>query len=70
MNWIWDEAEMTMRKQVGTFIKTASLYAAEHIPLCKVGGGYMFIHHLLLEYFASLDTPPTPDAARAKEEGH
>jgi hypothetical protein len=32
--------------------------AAEHILLCKVGGGYIFVHRLLLEYFASLDTTP------------
>lgn len=30
-------------------------YAAEHLLLRKVGGGYMFMHRLLLEYFASLD---------------
>ena len=30
-------------------------YAAERIFLRKVGGGYIFIHRLLLEYFASLD---------------
>ena len=28
-------------------------YATERILLCKVGGGYIFIHRLLLEYFAS-----------------
>ena len=28
--------------------------AAKRILLCKVGGGYMFVHRLLLEYFASL----------------
>ncbi len=27
-------------------------FAAERALLCKVGGGYLFIHHLLLEYFA------------------
>jgi eukaryotic-like serine/threonine-protein kinase len=32
-------------------------YAAEHILLRKVGGGYIFIHRLLQDYFASLDTP-------------
>ena len=32
-------------------------YAAEHILLYKVGGGYIFMHHLLLDYFASLDAP-------------
>ncbi len=29
-------------------------YTAEHILLRKVGGGYIFVHRLLLEYFASL----------------
>lgn len=42
--------------------------AAERILLRKVGGGYIFVHRLLLEYFASLDTTPTPDAARAKRD--
>jgi hypothetical protein len=38
-------------------------FASERILLRKVGGGYIFIHRLLLEYFASLDTmsPPKPD---------
>jgi serine/threonine protein kinase len=31
-------------------------HAAERILLRKVGGGYMFVHRLLLEYFATLDT--------------
>jgi len=30
--------------------------SANHILLRKVGGGYVFIHRLLMEYFASLDT--------------
>jgi hypothetical protein len=34
-------------------------FAAEHLVLRKLGGGYMFSHHLLLEYFASLHTTPT-----------
>ncbi len=29
-------------------------YAAERIFLRKVGGGYIFVHRLLLEYFAEL----------------
>ncbi len=29
-------------------------YAAERLFLRKVGGGYIFVHRLLLEYFASL----------------
>jgi hypothetical protein len=32
-------------------------YTAERILLSKVGGGYIFVHRLLLEYFASLVTP-------------
>jgi len=30
--------------------------------LRKVGGGYIFVHRLLLEYFASLDTTSTSEA--------
>jgi eukaryotic-like serine/threonine-protein kinase len=33
-------------------------YAVERILLIKVGGGYIFIHRLLLDYFADLETPP------------
>lgn len=33
-------------------------YAAERILLRKVGGGYIFTHRLLLEYFASLPESP------------
>jgi hypothetical protein len=29
--------------------------AAERLLLRKVGGGYIFVHRLLLEYFASLE---------------
>jgi len=32
-------------------------YAAERIFLRKVGGGYIFIHRLLLEYFAAPHPP-------------
>src|SRR5207248_4074953 len=42
-------------------------YAAERILLGKVGGGYIFVHRLLLEYFASLDT--TPPSESTKEQG-
>jgi eukaryotic-like serine/threonine-protein kinase len=31
-------------------------YASEQVLLRKVGGGYIFVHRLLLEYFAALDT--------------
>jgi hypothetical protein len=30
-------------------------YAAERILLRKVGGGYIFVHRMLLDYFASLE---------------
>jgi hypothetical protein len=32
-------------------------YAAERILLRKVGGGYIFVHRLLLDYFAAEDSP-------------
>jgi hypothetical protein len=35
-------------------------YAAERILLRKAGGGYIFVHRLLLEYFASLETKQSP----------
>jgi hypothetical protein len=33
-------------------------YAADHILLQKVGGGYRFVHVLLRDYFADLDADP------------
>jgi len=42
-------------------------YAAERILLRKVGGGYIFIHRLLLEYFAAQNFMPTP--TRVAERG-
>lgn len=36
-------------------------HAADLIFLRKVGGGYIFVHRLLMEYFASLESP-TPTA--------
>ena len=42
--------------------------AAEHILLRKVGGSYIFVHRLLLEYFASLDTTPPLAEARAQKQ--
>lgn len=35
--------------------------AAEWILLRKVGGGYLFVHRLLLDYFANLETEPGSD---------
>jgi len=40
-------------------------YAAERILLRKVGGGYIFIHRLLLDYFASLETISAPEESPA-----
>jgi hypothetical protein len=34
-------------------------YAAKRVLLRKVGGGYIFVHRLLLEHFAALD-PESP----------
>jgi hypothetical protein len=31
-------------------------HASEHMFLRKVGGGYIFVHRLLLEHFAALDS--------------
>jgi len=38
-------------------------YAAERILLRKVGGGYIFLHRLMLDYFANLGTAPELDAS-------
>jgi hypothetical protein len=39
-------------------------YCVEHIFLQRVGGGYMFVHRLLLEYFAALNSQhSTPSVA-------
>jgi hypothetical protein len=37
-------------------------YAAEHILLRKVGGGYIFIHRMLLDYFAARYDAPSVEA--------
>ncbi|MEA1869960.1 MAG: hypothetical protein U9N09_07450 [Euryarchaeota archaeon] len=44
--------------------------AAGRIFLRKVGGGYIFVHRLLLEYFASLEPEESGDAARAETAVH
>jgi hypothetical protein len=31
-------------------------YASDHIFLRKVGGGYIFVHRLLMEHFATLES--------------
>ena len=36
-------------------------YAAERIFLRKVGGGYIFVHRLLLEYFAEIEHSQTEE---------
>jgi hypothetical protein len=40
-------------------------HAHERILLRKVGGGYIFIHKLLLEYFANLNIEGDPDQSPA-----
>lgn len=40
-------------------------YATERILLRKVGGGYIFMHRLLLDYFASLEAIPAPEKSPA-----
>jgi hypothetical protein len=37
--------------------------ASDHILLQRVGGGYRFIHALLLAYFASLQKDDPPQVA-------
>jgi hypothetical protein len=37
-------------------------YCAERIFLRKVGGGYIFVHRLLMEHFAALTPAPLPSA--------
>ncbi len=44
-------------------------YAAERILLRKVGGGYIFVHRLLLEYFATLDDVSIPSHGGARRGG-
>jgi len=45
-------------------------YATECIFLRKVGGGYMFIHRYLLEYFASLDIGSQSELRKLKQQGY
>ena len=42
-------------------------YAAERVFLRKVGGGYMFIHRMLLEHFASLESQTMTSATKITE---
>ena len=42
-------------------------HCAKLILLKKVGGGYMFIHRMLLEYFAELNSEPTGPADGTRE---
>src|SRR5215471_3943286 len=44
-------------------------YAAERILLRKVGGGYMFVHRLLLEYFAGVQAEAPPAATASPTRG-
>ena len=38
-------------------------YAADRIFLRKVGGGHIFTHRMLMEYFATLGTDPSADSS-------
>jgi hypothetical protein len=38
-------------------------YAADRIILRKVGGGYIFIHRMVMEYFAALEADPSADSS-------
>jgi hypothetical protein len=42
--------------------------AAERLLLRKVGGGYIFIHRLLLDYFASLEATPASTEGATRPE--
>ena len=42
-------------------------YAAERVFLRKVGGGYMFIHRMLLEHFALLEAKEVTEATTMAE---
>jgi len=44
-------------------------FAAEHILLRKVGGSYIFVHRLLLEYFATLDEPASTENTSLEGKG-
>ncbi|MBV9688245.1 MAG: TIR domain-containing protein [Ktedonobacteraceae bacterium] len=44
-------------------------YAAERILLRKVGGGYVFVHRLLLDYFAELDDSVSPGMGQPSDRG-
>jgi hypothetical protein len=43
-------------------------YAAEQLLLRKVGGGYIFVHRLLLDYFSTLEALPISDEPTGKRE--
>jgi hypothetical protein len=49
--WLWRTNNLP--RNLVTFLDDA----AERLLLRKVGGGYIFIHRLLLDYFAALETP-------------
>jgi hypothetical protein len=46
---------LTLSRQMPWNIARFLDHAVERIFLRKVGGGYIFVHRLLLEYFAGLD---------------
>ena len=55
---LWDSNAMPWR--YARFLD----YAAERLVLRKVGGSYIFVHRLLLDYFASLETTTVKAGSR------
>ena len=53
LRWLlWREGKLPLN--VPRFLDEA----ADHILLRKIGSGYLFLHRLLLEYFASVEIEP------------
>ena len=52
---------LVLRREGHLPLKLATFldYAAERIFLRKVGGGYVFVHRMLMDYFADLDSGRT-----------
>jgi hypothetical protein len=44
-------------------VHDALLDYTDRIFLRKVGGGYIFIHRMLMEYFAALEADPSADSS-------
>jgi hypothetical protein len=61
--WLWRARCTPAPRRYVAFLEDA----VEQLLLCKVGGGYIFRHRLLQDYFASLDVvPPLDPSVRAE----